>query len=88
MEELLKDEDCAQVVGMQFAGGMSIARLTEEWGRDPAWIESAIRQALLAAIPERDGGLKAPRAEERATRSEAIEALRGTQRVLGLWPES
>ena len=83
----MEDADCAQVVAMQFAGGLSIARLAEEWERDAAWIESAIRQALLEAIPQRDGGLKAPRGEVRAARSEALEALRGTQRVLGLYPE-
>jgi len=73
---------------MQFAGGMSIARLTEAWERDAAWVEAAIRQALLASIPQRDGGLKPPRAEVRAARNEEAEGLRGTQRVLGLWPEN
>ncbi len=84
----LDEADCAQVVAMQFAGGMSIARLAEEWERDAAWVEDAIRRALLESIPERDGGLMAPRAEVRAARSEELQAIRGTQKSLGLWPES
>jgi hypothetical protein len=81
----VQDEDCAQVVAMQFAGGMSLAKLAEEWERDPAWVEEAIRRALLEAIPQRDGGLKMPRSEERAARSEEVEALSGVQRKLNLW---
>lgn len=83
-----EDADRARVVAMQFAGGMSIAQLMETWERDAAWVEAAVRQALLEMIPERDGGLKAPRAEIRAAKSEELESLRGVQRVLGLWPES
>lgn len=82
----LNDADCAQVVAMQFAGGMSIARLAEEWERDAAWVEEAIRRALLEAIPQRDGGLMVPRAEARAERRVELEAIRGTQRTLGLYP--
>lgn len=76
------DADCAQVVAMQFAGGMSIARLVEEWERDASWVEEAIRRALLEAIPQRDGGLKVPRSEARAERNREIEATRDAQGAL------
>jgi hypothetical protein len=66
----VEDDEAAEVAAMQFAGGMSIARLAEEWERDPAWVEAAIRHALLNSIPKRDGGLKPSRAEVRAERSE------------------
>jgi hypothetical protein len=55
-----------EVVAMQFAGGMSIARLAEEWERSAEWVEESIRLALLESIPKRDGGLKAPRKEVRS----------------------
>ena len=64
---------------MQFAGGMSIARLAEEWERDRGWVEEAIRQALLRSIPRREGGLKVSRAEASAQRSEELEAVRNAQ---------
>jgi|GEM_PF-6879509 len=60
---------------MQFAGGLSIARLAETWERDPAWVEESIRQALLETIPERDGGLKISRNKARADRSEEREEV-------------
>lgn len=75
----MNDEDRAQVVAMQFAGGMSVAQLAEEWERDAAWVEAAIRRTLLETIPERDGGLKVPRAEERAMRSEDEQAAHEAQ---------
>jgi hypothetical protein len=67
------DDDAArEVVAMQFAGGMSIARLAQEWERDPGWVEDVIRQALLESIPKRDGGLKVSRVEARNARSEDV----------------
>lgn len=85
----MDDEAAREVVAMQFAGGMSIARLVEDWERDQEWVEAAIRAALLRSIPIRDGGLKAPRTETRAGRAEeleAIKAIRGAQETL--WPDS
>jgi len=78
----MDDQAAREVVAMQFAGGMSIARLAEEWDRDPEWVEEAIRQALLATIPERDGGLKVPRSLARAERSEELEAVKAAQSTL------
>jgi len=69
---------------MQFAGGRSIARLAEVWERDQSWVEDAIRQALLREIPQRDGGLKAPRRQGRAQRAAVREELRGAQGELEL----
>ena len=71
------------VIAAQFAGGRSIARLADEWECDAVEVESAIRVALLAFIPRRDGGLKVSRAEERASRSEESETA-GVQGVLEL----
>jgi hypothetical protein len=62
------DEPAAEVAAMQFAGGMSIARVAALWEKDAAWVEEAIRRALLTSIPRRDGGLKVSRAEVRAER--------------------
>ncbi len=59
-------DDSQQVAAMQFAGGMSIARVAEVWEKDADWVQAAIRAALLQTIPERDGGMKHPRAEIRA----------------------
>jgi len=53
---------------MQFAGGMTIARVAELWDRDREWVEAAIREALLKSIPMRDGGTKASRIELQAER--------------------
>lgn len=79
------DERAAgEVIAMQFAAGMSIARLAEEWEREPGFIEGVIRVALLKTIPERDGGLKPPRAEVRAERTEEREEIRAAQGVLDL----
>lgn len=69
---------------MQFAGGMSIARVAEAWERDAAWVEAAIRRALLESIPRRDGGLKAPRVETRAANAAAQEAAQPAQGEL-MW---
>lgn len=73
------DDAAREVVAMQFAGGMSIARLAQVWERDTAWVEESIRRALLETIPQRDGGLKVPRTEARAARSEeaAVEDVQG-----------
>jgi hypothetical protein len=78
------DDAAREVVAMQFAGGMSIAQLAEDWERDTAWVEDAIRRALLETIPQRDGGLKVPRTEARASRTEELEAIRRAQGVLDL----
>lgn len=71
-----KDDRAArEVAAMQFAGGMSVARVAEMWERDGGWVEAAVREALLGFIPQRDGGLKAPREQEREMRSvEAFQA--------------
>lgn len=74
------------MVAMQFAGGMSIARLACEWEREPAWVEDAIRLALLENIPRRDGGLKVSRTQMRAARSGEREAASGLQGELELEP--
>jgi uncharacterized protein YbbK (DUF523 family) len=78
----MDDQAAREVVAMQFAGGRSIAQLAEEWERDQAWVEEAIRQALLEEIPERDGGLKVPRGRMRAERAEESEATRKAQGAL------
>lgn len=57
----MDDNAAREVVAMQFAGGISIARLAEQWERDAVWVEEAVRQALLASIPKRFGGLKEAR---------------------------
>ena len=67
---------------MQFAGGISIARLAEEWERDPTWVEDAIREWMLHEIPLRDGGLKIPRRQGRIERAEDLEAVREAQGAL------
>ncbi len=82
MDEALDDRAAREVVAMQFAGGLSIAQLEERWERDRAWVEESIRQALLVHIPEKDGGLKAPRALERAERREELEQLRSAQATI------
>ena len=79
------DDSVGEVAAKMFAGGMTIAQVAQLWEREPAWVEEAIRCAWLASIPRRDGGLKVPRAEERAERSS--DALDDAQGVL-LWPES
>lgn len=58
----------AEMVAMQFAGGESIARLCASWERDAEWVETAIRLALLASIPRREGGMKPSRTEMREAR--------------------
>jgi hypothetical protein len=73
------DDAAREVAAMQFAGGMSIARVAEEWERDAAWVESAIRQALLCSIPIRDGGLKVSRKDVRAEHGEEERAAREAQ---------
>lgn len=78
----MDSQAAAAVVAMQFAGGMSIARLAKDWEGSPEWVEQAIREALLATIPQRDGGLKVPRGAVRAERSEELEQIRGAQSEL------
>jgi hypothetical protein len=77
MEE---DEAAAEVAAMQFAGGISIARVAELWERDVEWVEGAIRRALLESIPRRDGGTKLSRTEARAMRhcmEQPVESVQG-----------
>ncbi len=79
------DKAAQEVAAMQFAGGLSLARVAELWQRDASWVEDAVRNALLATIPLRDGGSKLPRALERAGQQEARraeEATRATQEKL------
>lgn len=64
------EEVAAEVAAMQFAGGMSIARVAALWEKEAEWVEASIRQALRAAIPRRDGGTKMSRTEARAARSD------------------
>jgi hypothetical protein len=78
----MDDKAAREVVAMQFAAGSSIAGLAEDWEREPEWVEQAIREALLATIPQRDGGLKVPRGAVRAERSEELEQIRGAQSEL------
>jgi len=87
---MASDDRARAVVAMQFAGGMSIARLAEAWDRDAAWVEEAIRHALLETIPQRNGGLKISRTEARAakleTRSEEEAASESAQGELEFNP--
>ena len=75
-----------EVAAMQFAAGRSVADLAEEWEQSTAWVEAAVRRALLAQIPQRDGGLKPSRAESRAERSEEQMRLDALQGRLELGP--
>lgn len=77
-----EDQAAREVVAMQFAAGRTIAELAEEWERDAEWVEEAIREAMLEAIPKRDGGLKPSRSEVRAARSQENEELRDVQAKL------
>ncbi len=61
-------DDAGEVAAMQFAGGMSMARVAQLWDRDAEWVEAAVRMALLRTIPIRDGGTKVTRVELRAER--------------------
>ncbi|HVW78525.1 MAG TPA: helix-turn-helix domain-containing protein [Alloacidobacterium sp.] len=76
-----------EVVAAQFAGGLTIARLAEDWEKSVAWIEDAIRHALLLYIPRRSGGLKASRTEVKAERSEELAAIRAAQEKLFAPPQ-
>lgn len=75
----LDDSAAMEVAVMQFAGGMTMARVAEEWEHDAAWVEEAVRRALLRTIPQREGGLKPPRAEARAERSGELTAVKELQ---------
>lgn len=68
MPEKLDEDGAMDVAAMQFAGGLSAAKVAELWDRDVQWVEDAIRRAMLQAIPKRSGGLKEPRAQARAER--------------------
>lgn len=72
-------EAAREVAAMQFAGGLSVACIAEQWDQDTDWVEEAIRRVLLASIPRRDGGLKASRAEIHAERRGELAAARGAQ---------
>ena len=74
MESVRLDEGAAEVAAMQFAGGMSIARVADLWEQDPEWVEDAVRRALLGSIPRRDGGTKASRIEARMQRQSMHES--------------
>jgi hypothetical protein len=65
------DDSAREVAAMQFAGGRLIAEIAAEWERDVAWVEEAIRHALLEMIPRCEGGLKIAREEARARRRAA-----------------
>ena len=81
-DEFGEDGLAAQVAAMQFAGGRSMADLAVEWERDVEWVENAVRRALLARIPVRDGGLRLSRRERRRRRAEQqqrVETTRGAQ---------
>lgn len=58
----------AEVAAMQFAGGMSVADVAAMWERSEAWVEAAVRDALLARISVREGGTKPTRVEVQAQR--------------------
>lgn len=73
------DAGAREVAAMQFAGGVPIAQLAEMWERDQAWVEEAIRRALLEYIPRRDGGLRATRVETRAANAQEMEVVREAQ---------
>lgn len=64
---------------MQFAGGLSVKAVAEIWDRDVAWVEDAIRNAVLRRIPKRDGGMMPARATARAERSDEAAVLRAMQ---------
>lgn len=74
----------AQVVAMQFAGGLSIERLAEEWERDTGWIQEAIRRALRETIPKRNGGMKISRRAASRERGVRTAARREAQASLEL----
>jgi len=76
------DEAAAEVAAMQFAGGMAVAEVAARWERDAAWVEAAVRRALLVYIPRRDGGLKMPRSEVRAANADAWRAADDVQQKL------
>jgi len=78
----LDDDAAAEVAAMQFAAGMSVALIAQEWDQSVAWVESAIRVALLKYIPRRDGGLKLTRTKARAASSEELAAVRESQGAL------
>ena len=58
----------ADVIAAQFAGGLSIARLAEEWDVDHAAVEDAVRSQFRLLIPRWAGGEKPTRDELRKQR--------------------
>lgn len=76
-------EGAREVIAMQFAGGMSIARLAQEWELDVIEVESAIRVSLLATIPQRNGGLKVARSTMRKARRAMMSGRSEAQPKLG-----
>lgn len=76
------EASAAQVAAMQFAGGRLIAQLAEEWERDAAWVEEAIRQALRQTIPQRNGGVKVSRRVASKARSSQTASRTATQASL------
>lgn len=56
------------VIAAQFAGGLSIARLAQDWELDEAAVEMAVRHELRKLIPRWAGGLKPTRDEMRKQR--------------------
>jgi hypothetical protein len=73
-----EDKAAREVAAMQFAGGSSIESIAEHWERDAEWVAKAIREALLKTIPQRDGGLKLPRAALRAREAQEERVTRET----------
>lgn len=82
MDDAEQEELEGEVAAMQFAAGRSMEQVAVEWERDVAWVEEAVRRALLASIPERVGGLKAARDPGRGERSAARSRLEEMQRRL------
>jgi hypothetical protein len=76
------DLGTAQVVAMQFAGGRLIAQLADEWERDAAWVEEAIRRALRETIPKRNGGMKISKRAASRERSAQVATRREAQASL------
>lgn len=78
----MDDASAQDVAAMQFAGGRSMAQVAEQWDREVDWVEAAVRRALLATIPARDGGTKQPRAEVQAERRMDAAQAEGLQPAL------
>ena len=79
-----QDELDGEIAAMQFAGGRSLAQLAVDWDRDIGWVEVAVRRALLATIPQREGGLKPAREVGRRERREEASNAMEQQGVLNM----